>query len=557
MLSRITVSNLVIVRSLDLPFGPGMTALTGETGAGKSILIDALGLALGDKADGSMIRSGADKAEINVGFDIDESSPIADWLQQRDLAADGECLLRRVLVRGGRSRAYINGIPTTTAALRELGEQLIDIHGQNAHQSLLKTHAQRALVDEYADLTTKVQKVKRLFKEWRELVDRHAQLRQAGEDRINRLDYLGFQIDELDSLVCDGETLETLEAEHARLAHAERLLSDGSQVLAALEENDSALRHRLQDVLSIVTGLSEIDPALNSVKELLESAGIQLDEAVAELRHYQDRIELDPQRLQEIDQRLGRLHDAARKHRTTPAELKGLLQQLRDEAASLENADTELQQLVGRIEQCESAYFAAAEQLSGARRKSAKALAMTVSDSMQTLGMRGGVFSVDCANDRTQPGAHGVDHVRFTVAANPGQPTATLADVASGGELSRISLAIQVATANCGTVPTLIFDEVDVGIGGAVAEIVGKLLRRLGDERQILCVTHLPQVASQAHQQLRVKKVTDGENTETHIEPLDADKRIDEIARMLGGIDITEQTLRHADEMIRQAQEAP
>ena len=556
MLSRITVSNLVIVRRLDLPFGPGMTALTGETGAGKSILIDALGLALGDKADGSMIRTGADKAEINVGFDIDETGPIADWLQQRDLTADGECLLRRVLVRGGRSRAYINGTPTTTTALRELGEQLVDIHGQNAHQSLLKTQAQRALLDEYAGLDKQVQKVKDLFTEWRTLVDRHEQLRQAGEDRVNRLDYLRFQIDELDSLVCDGETLETLEAEHARLAHAERLLSDGSQVLATLEDNDPALRHRLQEVLSTITELSELDPSLHGAKELLESAGIQIDEAVAELRHYQDRIELDPERLQEIDHRLGRLHDAARKHRTTPAELEGLLQQLRDEATTLEHADSELQQLAERIGQCESSYFATAEKLSTARRKAAKTLSSTVSDSMQTLGMRGGNFSVNCTKDRTQPGAHGMDHIRFMVAANPGQPAAALSDVASGGELSRISLAIQVATANCGAVPTLIFDEVDVGIGGAVAEIVGNLLRRLGNERQVLCVTHLPQVASQAHQQLRVQKVTDGDTTETHIEQLDADKRIDEIARMLGGIDITEQTLRHADEMIRQAQDA-
>ncbi len=558
MLSRIAVRNLVIVRGLDLPFDPGMTALTGETGAGKSILIDALGLALGDKADSAMIRHGADKAEINVAFTIDHSGPIAAWLQQRDLAtADNDCLLRRVLVRGARSRAYVNGVPVTTTMLRELAEQLVDIHGQHAHQSLLRGRAQGQLLDDYAGLAGQTRQLEGLFSEWRVLDERHTLLRKASEDRANRLDYLRFQIDELDDLACDAETLSALEGEHARLAHAERLLNDGHRVLAALEDDDVAVRQQLRDLISTIGDLARLDPSLDEVQGLLEGAGIQLDEAIAGLRHHQAGVELDPERLQAIDQRLGRLHDVARKHRTTPQALAPLLTRLRDEAATLEQADTELKQLSTQIEHAESAYFAAAETLGRARRKAAKRLSATITESMQTLGMQGGAFAIVCDREPGRPTARGIDRVRFLVAANPGQTPAALADVASGGELSRISLAIQVATANCANVPTLIFDEVDVGIGGGVAEIVGRLLRRLGGERQVLCVTHLPQVASQAHRQLRVRKTRTGDTTETHIDHLDAAARIDEIARMLGGIAITEQARRHADEMIRQAQETP
>ena len=382
MLSRITVSDLVIVRHLDLAFGPGMTALTGETGAGKSILIDALGLALGDKTDTGMIRNGADKAEISVSFEIGDSGTVVDWLRERDLFADGECLLRRVLVRGGRSRAYINGIPTTTAALRELGELLVDIHGQNAHQSLLKPRAQRELLDQYGGLTTQTSEVSRLFRQWQDLVAQHDRLHQAGEDRIKRLDYLRFQIDELDDLVCDPETLRSLDAEHARLAHAERLLTDSNRVLATLEDEEPTIRQALNDALSTLNDLAQLDSALDETRDLLEGASIQVDEAVASLRHYQDRVELDPERLQQIDQQLARLHDAARKHRTSPEELHGLLQQLRDEANSLEHADSELQQISERISASEAAYRAAAEKLSNGRRKAAKRLSATVSESM-------------------------------------------------------------------------------------------------------------------------------------------------------------------------------
>lgn len=554
MLNRINISNLVIVRALDLAFGRGMTALTGETGAGKSILIDALGLALGDKTDNSMIRAGAAKAEISVSFEPAPDSPAGTWLQKHDLAADGECLLRRVLVRDGRSRAYINGTPTPLALLRELGEMLIDIHGQHAHQSLLQAGAQRQLLDEYAGLRGDVRELTRLFQTWRNAQDEYEKLKQAGQDRANRLDYLMFQIAELDQLVGDSESLQDLEAEQARLAHAERLLGDSSSVLALLGDDEPSIQQSLNHAVHTLSELCELDPALAEARELLETAGIQIAEVASALRHYQDRVELDPERLQQVDRQLGSLHDAARKHRVSPGELAGLLESLRAEAAKLENADNRLAELERAMRDHESAYFAAAEKLSRARRKAAAGLSETVCKSMQELGMKGGSFEISCDAAANRPGAYGLDRVGFLVAANPGQPKAALSEVASGGELSRISLAIQVATVDCGSVPTLIFDEVDVGIGGAVAEIVGQLLRRLGDRRQVLCVTHLPQVASQAHRQLRVHKLSDGKTTETNIDSLDEKARVDEIARMLGGVDITQQTRRHAREMIQRAQ---
>ncbi|MGB5466908.1 MAG: DNA repair protein RecN [Sedimenticolaceae bacterium] len=554
MLSQITIRNLVIVRSLELPLAAGMTALTGETGAGKSILIDALGLALGDKTDNSMIRAGEDKAEITVSFDLTSHAAALEWLEAHDLANDDECLVRRVLVRDGRSRAYVNGTPTPLGLLRELAELMIDIHGQHAHQSLLRPRAQRQLLDDYAGLQQQAKQTALAFHEWREACVAYEALKQASEDRANRLDYLQFQIAELDGIACDQDTLRGLEAEHTRLAHAERLLGDTGAVLAQLATEEPSLQSSLNRAAHTLAALSDLDPALKETQELIETAGIQIDEATNSLRHYRDRVELDPQRLQQIDEHLGRLHDAARKHRVRHDELAGLLEALRSEAETLQNADDELRRLEQRKGATEAAFLGSAQWLSRARGAAAQKLSQTVAESMQTLGMRGGHFRVDCETETTKPAAHGLDRISFLVAANPGQPEAPLADVASGGELSRISLAIQVATANCGTVPTLIFDEVDVGIGGAVAEIVGQLLRRLGSSRQVLCVTHLAQVASQSHQHLRVHKATDGKTTETRIDVLDDDGRVDEIARMLGGVDITEQTRRHADEMIRRAQ---
>jgi DNA repair protein RecN (Recombination protein N) len=553
MLSRITIHNLVIVRNLDLAIESGMTALTGETGAGKSILIDALGLALGDKADAGLIRKGTDKAEVSAVFELADDEAQA-WLEARDLAADGECLLRRVLVREGRSRAYINGTPVTQALLRELGALLVDIHGQHAHQSLLQKSAQRRLVDAYGGLQQMVRGVADRYREWQRISAAIEELARAGADRANRLDYLRFQIDEMSDTVVDAATLAALDEEHNRLANADQLLNDCAALLQLLSDDDQGLRHQLHQAERSLDALVAIDPQLGEVRDLIANAGIQVDEAETSLGHYRDGIDIDPARLADIDLQLGKLHDLARKHRVDRRDLGELLESLQAEVEQLDRADTDLASLERQQTAAGQAYRESAAALSEARAAAGAELATKVTDSMQALGMHGGLFDVVVTRDADKPGLHGDDQVVFTVAANPGQPAAPLRDVASGGELSRISLAIQVATADCGSIPTLIFDEVDVGIGGAVAEIVGQLLRRLGEQRQVLCVTHLPQVAAQAHHQARVFKATDGTSTQTHIEQLDADARINEVARMLGGVEITDQTRRTADEMIRSAQ---
>ena len=554
MLTRLTIRNLVIVRELELAFAAGMSALTGETGAGKSIMIDALGLTLGNKTDNGMIRSGCDKAEVSSEFDLSDCPAALQWLEEHDLADEQQCLLRRVLVRDGRSRAYINGTPSPQNLLRELGELILDIHGQHAHQSLLRAPAQRQLLDAYAGLQEQAARTGRDYLAWQEAVKARDALQQAAADRASRLDYLHFQVNELEPLLDGANQLAELEAEHNRLAHAERLQGDSAGLLEALSEGEQDIGSLLGSLSHRLGELAALDERLAEARDLLDSASIQVDEAAQSLRHYADAIEIDPQRLQQLDGQLGQLHDAARKHRVEIDALPGLFEQLQAELDQLQHADQQLDALDGEVEKLQTTFDQQAGKLSKARAKAAARLARTVSDSMQTLGMQGGRFLVDCQSDASQASRHGIDNIQFLVAANPGQPPAPLAAVASGGELSRISLAIQVATADCGEVPTLIFDEVDVGIGGAVAEIVGQLLRRLGSERQVLCVTHLPQVASQAHRHYRVSKMSDGATTETRIEALDEDSRVSEVARMLGGVDITEQTLKHAGEMIERAQ---
>jgi len=556
MLSRLTIRNLVIVRELELDFGGGMSALTGETGAGKSIMIDALGLALGDKTDNGMIRAGSDKAEVSAEFDLSDCPAALQWLQQRDLADATQCLLRRVLVRDGRSRAYINGSPSPQGSLRELGELLLNIHGQHAHQSLLRNNAQRALLDSYGALQPLVAELGTRHQALSAATRQREELAQAAADRANRIDYLEFQVGELQPLLDPAQDIARVEAEHRRLAHAEKLQTESASLLYALDESESNIAGALGSLGQQLADLAALDDKLAEARDLLEAAGIQVDEATQSLRHYADGIEIDPQQLQALDAQIGRLHDAARKHRVDIDALPELAATLQAELDSLRNADQQLDELDSRVTRLQQAYDEQASVLSKARAKAAARLSTTVTASMQELGMAGGSFVVTSDPDPAQASRHGIDQVAFQVAANPGQPAAPLSAVASGGELSRISLAIQVATADCGEVPTLIFDEVDVGIGGAVAEIVGQLLRRLGAQRQVLCVTHLPQVASQAHLHYRVHKMRAAKTTETRIERLDEQGRIGEIARMLGGVDITEQTRRHAGEMIERAQQA-
>ena len=555
MLTHIHIWNFAIVEGLDLPLENGLTVLTGETGAGKSILLDALGLALGDRADSSVIRHGAEKAEISVTFSTHDAPEAEAWLREHELDSAGECIIRRVIAAGGPSKAFINGKPAAAASLRELGEMLVDLHGQHEHQSLLRQEAQRQLLDDFAGHGGLLAELADAWRRWREKQSELERLRQAASERDDRLELLRYQVQELEELgLAEGELAE-LEAEHRRLANASGLLETGQRVLQTLDGDDPACAgNLLAAALHDVGEMSATDPALAGVTELLDSAVIQSREAASELRRYLDGLELDPERLAWLEQRLATIQDLARKHHCEPEALPALLPRLQAELEELEQAEVRAGNLQAEVDAALDAYHRLAQKLGKSRRSAARKLGKAVTESMQTLGMEGGRFEVSVTPLEPQaPAATGLERIAFMVSANPGQPLKPLAKVASGGELSRISLAIQVITARDSRIPTLIFDEVDVGIGGRVAEIVGQLLRTLGEQRQVICVTHLPQVAALGHHHLQVSKTADRNQTHSHIAILDADARVDELARMLGGIEITEQTLSHAREMIERA----
>lgn len=554
MLTHILVQDLAIVSRLELDCDFGLTAMTGETGAGKSILIDALGIALGDKADASVIRAGCERAEVSATFDLSGAPAARDWLAQQALDDADECILRRLILREGRSRAFVNGRPASNAQLKDLGDLLVDIHGQHAHQSLLRANDQRALLDAYGGHGELALAVATAYRDYRALERRLSELETAGTERAARLDLLRFQVDELGALGITAAELETLDQEQRRLSNLGRLQSGTGHVLSALSESEPAVEDQLRTAASEIAELAGVDPGLAEAQELIEGAAIHVREAAISLRHYLDGLDLDPAALDAVETRLAQIHDLARKYRVFPQVLPDLLAQRRAELAGLQSADQALDALRADCDQLRAAFLAQAQHLTKARTATAARLGETVTQAMQELGMAGGRFAVDLqplGSDAAGPG--GLERLEFLVSANPGQPLLPLARVASGGELSRISLGIQVATAACGSIPTLVFDEVDVGIGGSVAEIVGRLLRRLGESRQVLCVTHLPQVAAQAHHQLKVQKETRGGETHTRIEPLNPQTRLEEIARMLGGTEITERTRDHASEMLVRA----
>ncbi len=552
MLTHLHIRDFAIVDQLELELESGMTVLTGETGAGKSILLDALGLTLGDRADSSFVRHGADRAEIIATFDTTDVSETAHWLREHELEGDdGECLIRRTVGADGRSRGYINGRPAPVQLLKELGEQLVDIHGQHAHQYLLRRNAQRQTLDAFAGLAETAAKVTSVYQNWRSLFEERTALSRERHDRDARLELLRYQVEELETLDLSGTELTALDEEHQRLANVTRLQEGTQGALTALNEDEQlAAVGVLERIAAELGDLAGYDGALEPVAELVNSAAIQAGEAAGELRRYLDRLEIDPERLAEVEQRLDTLQDLARKHRCRPDELTELLETLRQERDALEASESRLGDLDERIEEALAEYRKSADSLSKKRKQAAKTLSKQVTGNMQELGMKGGHFEVEVSVLDEEPGPFGHDRVQFLVTANPGQPPKPLQKVASGGELSRISLAIQVITAGREGIPTLIFDEVDVGVGGGVAEIVGRRLRSLGDGRQVLCVTHQPQVASQGHQHLRIAKQTKGKTTRTGVDPLSAEERIEEVARMLGGVSITEQTRSHAEEML-------
>lgn len=555
MLRHIHIRHFAIVDELALDFSSGLTVFTGETGAGKSILIDALGLALGDRAESGTIRPGAERAEVSAEFDINSQAQIQAWLREQELDEDGQCLIRRTFNTDGRSKGYINGHVVPMQSLRELGEQLVDIHGQHAHQSLLKRKIQRQALDDYAGHNALVSDIAAQYGHWQELRDQLNELQLSREQRDDRLGLLRYQVQELQQLDLSIEELAELETEHQRLANLNQLRAGGESAFHILNENpEGALNDTLEQLAAEIEQLAGTDPGLKNISETLQGAAIQAREAGNELRNYLDGLELDPDRLQWVDERLGLIHDLARKHRIPPEQLPELLLQLETELATLENAEVHLEEIAVALEQAEQAYRDTAAKLSASRKAAAEKLARAVSKNMHQLGMPHGEFSIQL-DPVTELSPNGLEQVEFHVTTNPGQPPQALSKVASGGELARISLAIQVIAAGTGRIPTLIFDEVDVGIGGGIAEVVGRLLRNLSDERQVMCVTHQPQVASLAHHHLQVRKQSDKQQTSTDVTPVSEQDRVNEIARMLGGLEITEQTLSHAREMIDRGQQ--
>ncbi|ANQ85770.1 DNA repair protein [Azoarcus olearius] len=552
MLRRLTIRDFVIVDRLELEFGPGFGALTGETGAGKSILLDALGLALGARTDSAVVRRGRDKADIAAEFDPPREpaalAAFSAWLAEQELAADDDTvILRRVVDAGGRSRAWINGTPVTLAQLRDAGEWLADIHGQHAHHALLRSDAQRVLLDTHAGATALAAEVAASHREWQQVVALRRSAEQDSAASARERELLSWQLKELDDLAFDAAEWSELNAEHGRLAHAASLMQGADETLAALGEGDYAVCALLSQLEARIGTLTEVDAGLADVRELLSSAAIQADEALHALRRYRERLDLDPQRLGQVEQRIGTVTDVARKYRVAPEDLPALADEWRARNETLA-AQADPVRLAEAEAEARRAYDAAAQRLSAARRPAAAALSQEITTAMQTLAMEGGRFEVALVPG--EPAAHGLEQVEFRVAANAGQELRSMAKVASGGELSRIGLAIQVMTSRDSATPTLIFDEVDVGIGGRVAEIVGTLLKRLGSDRQVLCVTHLPQVAACADWQWRIAKAERDGETLSDVRPLDAHARIEEIARMLGGVNITATTRQHAAEML-------
>ncbi|RFP16826.1 DNA repair protein RecN [Duganella sp. BJB488] len=548
MLRTLSIRDFVIVDTIELEFSAGFTVFTGETGAGKSILIDALTLALGGRGDASVVREGAAKADITADFAPSEQA--RDWLAANEFAAEeGGALLRRVIDNAGRSKAYINGIAATAAQLREIGDMLVDIHGQHAHQSLMKTEAQRVLLDGQAGAGGDVKAVTLAYKAWRALARQLEEFETNAANVLYERERLEWQVNELEKLaVKPGEWAEVTN-EQSRLSHAASLLEGAQEALAVISEaEEHPILSQLSSLNQKLGKLAGIDTGLQAIVDLIEPARIQLQEAVYALNDYLDRVDLDPARLRSVEARMDAIHSAARKFRVTEEQLPEEHAKLAERLSQIADA-SDIDGLRKQEEKLKAAYMEQARCLSATRATAARQLSDAVTKAMQELNMTGGRFEV--ALNPGEPGAHGLEQVEFLVAGHAGVAPRSLAKVASGGELARISLAISVITSNATTTPTLIFDEVDSGIGGGVAEVVGRLLRRLGQERQVLCVTHLPQVASQAGQHFQVAKGTlENGKTASRIDVLDAKARVEEVARMLGGLEITATTRKHARELL-------
>lgn len=553
MLTQINIQNLITIQELHLEFKTGTTVITGETGAGKSILIDAILLALGARATGDLVRPGQEKVDISLTFDVSKLPDAALWLKNHDLnEATHECILRRTIYKDGRSRSYINGLPSTLQPLRELHELLIQIHGQHEHQFLLKTEKQRALLDRYAGHAYLVDSVCALAEEWQTLNQELTELQQLMNDRGSKSDFLKFQLQELKELQLQPDEFTALDIEHKQLAHAEELLKNLNFTLGLLTdvEEQNAL-HALNQAMQTLEKVRHVEPKIDPWIEAIQDAIIQISDTEDDLRQYLDQFSLDPERLAWLERRISTLFDMARKHKIEPNELYDLQQKLAAEEKNLAFSDTRHTELTKRIEELTEHYFIAADKLSHSRKKAAKKLVAELTPTIHDLALPHAEFNIHFEkNEERTITTYGIDKITFQIKTNAGQPFQPIAKIASGGELSRIALAIHMTTALEHSTSTLIFDEVDVGVGGGTAEIVGKLLRRLGETHQVLCITHQPQVAALGHQHLRVTKVHRDNTHQTEITTLTSKEKIQELARMLGGVEITPKVLAHAKEMV-------
>lgn len=551
MLVHISVNNFAIASHLEMEFNQGMTVITGETGAGKSIMLDALGLTLGDRADAGVVRNGCDRADIHATFDISGISDAKEWLEQKELLDGDDCLLRRVITREGRSRAYINGHPATLQDLKSLGEMLIDIHSQHAHQSLLKKDQQRRLVDNFAGLGDLASTVKTVARQHQLSRQRLGQLESNRSEQSARAQLLGYQIDELDNLALLDDEITSLEQEQKQLANGEQTLQACQHTIALCSEGELNVINILHQALRSLHDIPAKNKSLDDAEQLLQNALIHADEANRELQHHVDSFELDPERLQHVERRLSNIYEIARKHHINPEQLPELHRSLQQELTSITGSEEELEQLRQQVTESQEHYLQLAAKLTKKRKTAAGKLQKLVEQQLSQLAMENCTFSIELM-PRADEAMHlqGNEEVSFLVSTNPGQQPQALAKIASGGELSRISLAIQVITAKTSAIPTLVFDEVDVGIGGAIAEVVGNLLQSLGERGQVLCVTHQAQVASKGHQHLYASKTANKQSVSTELLKLDDNAKIEEIARMLGGIAITDQSIAHAKEML-------
>lgn len=552
MLLSINISNYTLVESLEIEFAQGTTAITGETGAGKSLVLDALRMALGDRADTDTIRHGKERAEITATFDINTIKAAKTWLDANDFNSDENCILRRIYTREGRSRGYINGQPSTMSQLQELGDMLTDIHSQHEHQSLLRKETHRRLLDEYANAEDLATKVAREYSAWHKVHIDLTNLLQRSDELDDRKDLLNFQVNELQQIDLTAKHLEQLELEQKTLANAEQIVQDSHNLLAICEQAEGFnLRDSLNKALSILANIEYKPDALKITEELLQGGLIQIEEAINEISHHIDRFEADPQRLQIVEEQLSAIFQLSRKHRVNPDQLETTLQTLEAELKNLIGGSENINALEAKLADLASSYEKSAKQLSSKRKAASKAMSKDINRQLQKLSMEGAELLVQLSPvNNSEYRSRGLEETEFLLATNPGQPHKMLAKIASGGELSRVSLAIQVVAASHSTMPTLVFDEVDVGIGGSTADIVGQLIKQLGERGQVISVTHQPQVAAHAHHHYRASKVIEDNSAESLMAPLNQQQRVEELARMLGGAKVTKQTLSHASELL-------